>query len=142
MKRLLSLTAAVCLTLPLYAEEKAPEKQEKQRETEAGQKAESPLVAAARRARRGKSTTVVITDDMVKNSTGHLTTTKVDYMPTKFPPAPQTSLPPRLHGSLQLSTVRKVTYSAGPSPCRYIRGFPWRRASSPARPIRKPAVAL
>lgn len=78
MKQLLAVTAVCLLALPLAAEEKAKEK-------EKSGKVESALVAAARKANRGNAKSVVITDEMVKTSKGHITTSTVDYMPTVPP---------------------------------------------------------
>ena len=97
MKRLLILTGVVLLALPLAAEEKEktakserPAPAEKSTTTAAEPPSESPLAAAARRAKRGKSKSVVITNEMVKKSTGHVTTTKIEYMPV-VPPKPEAS---------------------------------------------------
>lgn len=84
MKRLLILGALAFLAFPLLADEK--------RKTEATAKkveaaaatqapADSPLVAAAKRSKRGTSSVVVITDETVKTSKGHLSTTDSTYSP-------------------------------------------------------------
>ena len=87
MKRLLALGAVALFAFPLVAGEK--EKAQKPAseapaaaETSAPAASDSPLVAAAKRARRGTSKTIVITDATVKSSTGHLTTTDSIYNPS------------------------------------------------------------
>jgi hypothetical protein len=72
MKRLLAMAALSLVAFAAAAED-------------------SPLVAAAKKAKRGKSKSVVITDDMVKKSTGHVTSTTVVYTPTVPPKSPQTA---------------------------------------------------
>lgn len=93
MKQLLMLAAILLLAFPAMADEKEKgTKPAKSESTDAAvEKAESPLVAAARRAQRGKSTSIVITDEMVKTSKGHVTTTTVQYTPAVPPKAPPTS---------------------------------------------------
>lgn len=84
MKRLLAFPAMVLLTLPLAGgEAKAPSGAA----TEPAAKApvESPLVAAARKTRRGSGKSIVITDDTVKKSKGHVTSTTIVYMPPAAP---------------------------------------------------------
>ena len=83
MKRMLIVTAVSILSLPLSAEEKQPAKTARPATTAPAEtkRAESPLVAAARRARRGAGKSVVITDDTVKNSTGRVTSTTIVYTP-------------------------------------------------------------
>jgi hypothetical protein len=90
MKRMLIVTAVSLLALPLGAEEKQPAKTSKTAKAAPAAKppAESPLVAAARRARRGSGKSVVITDDTVKNSTGRVTSTTIVYSPTVPKDAP------------------------------------------------------
>lgn len=91
MKRLFAFAAVAVISMPLMADEKAkaPEKVAKQDSGAAivppEPAGESPLVAAARRSRRGKSTSVVITDEMVKKAQGRLTTTSSDYLPPSLP---------------------------------------------------------
>ena len=79
MKHLLAIAAVGLLALPIAAEEK-----EKTRKT-AEPVVDSPLVAAARKSKRATTKTIVITDEMVKTSKGHITTSSVDYMPTVPP---------------------------------------------------------
>jgi hypothetical protein len=81
MKRLSMLATLVVLALPTVAEEKP----------KAEKAPESALVAAAKRTKRAGSATIVITDDMVKKATGHVTSTTVNYTPTVPPPAPPTA---------------------------------------------------
>ena len=75
MKRLLAIPAVVLLTLPLAAEETNPPKPAPKMVTEPAQKpaVESPLVAAARKTRRGSGKSIVITqapEDYIKISSG------------------------------------------------------------------------
>jgi hypothetical protein len=83
MKRMLIVTAVSILSFPLSAEEKQPAKPARPAKAAAADKqpVESPLVAAAKRARRGAGKSVVITDDTVKNSTGRVTSTTIVYTP-------------------------------------------------------------
>ena len=76
MKRLIAIPAVVLLTLPLAAAEKKAEKPPT---------VESPLAAAARKSGRGTSKRVVITDETLKQSTGHLSTTSIVYTPPPIP---------------------------------------------------------
>jgi hypothetical protein len=87
MKRLLAIPAMVLLTLPLAGEEaKAPKTAPKTiAEPAANAPAESPLVAAARKTRRGAGKSIVITDDSVKKSKGHVTSTTIVYTPPAIP---------------------------------------------------------
>lgn len=89
MKRLLILTAVFVLSLPATADEKKSGKRATTDES-ASEKAapvESPLVAAARKAKRGTSKSVVITEETLKKSTGHLTSTTIVYMPDVSKPS-------------------------------------------------------
>ena len=81
MKRLLAIPAMVLLTLPLAAEEGKPPRPASKTVTEPAPRpaVESPLVAAARKTRRGSGKSIVITDDSVKNSKGHVTSTTIVY---------------------------------------------------------------
>ncbi|MGZ8869366.1 MAG: hypothetical protein ACXW2P_13570 [Thermoanaerobaculia bacterium] len=85
MKRLIAIPAMVLLTLPLAGGEKKAEKPASKATTKATAKpaVESPLAAAARKSGRGTSKRVVITDETLKKSTGHLssTTSTVDTPP-------------------------------------------------------------
>lgn len=87
MKRLIAIPAMVLLTLPLAGEEKKAEKPASKATTEATAKpaVESPLAAAARKSGRGTSKRVVITDETLKKSTGHLSTTSIVYTPPAIP---------------------------------------------------------
>ena len=90
MKRLLAIPAMVLLTLPLAGEEgKAPRTAPKAL-TEPAPKApvESPLAAAARKSRRGSGKSIVITDESVKKSKGHVTSTTIVYTPPAIPEKP------------------------------------------------------
>ncbi|HEU4520549.1 MAG TPA: hypothetical protein VFT12_01020 [Thermoanaerobaculia bacterium] len=77
MKRLLAVAAVCLLALPLAAEEKGTEKDKKAVKPAE----ESPLVAAAKSGKRGKGKSIVITDETVRNSKGHVTSTTIEYMP-------------------------------------------------------------
>jgi hypothetical protein len=80
MKRL-AMALTVLIAAPLFAAEKAAEKKEEP-------KPESPLVAAAKRTNRQKSTTPIITNATVKTSKGHITTTTITRIPVIPVPAP------------------------------------------------------
>ena len=80
MKRLLIIATTALLALPSFGEEKTEEKAaDKQAQPQAAQTAQpapdSPLVAAAKKANRGAKKSVVITNDDLRNSKGHITTT-------------------------------------------------------------------
>lgn len=79
MKPLLMLTLLVTAAIPLGADEPKPAQTQTAAQEEAPAKEdESPLVRAARRANRlGKKPGTVITNDSVKKSKGHVTTTTV-----------------------------------------------------------------
>ena len=87
MKRLIAIPAMVLLTLPLAGEEKKAAKPASKTTTEATAKpaVESPLAAAARKSGRSTSKRVVITDETLKKSTGHLSTTSIVYTPPPIP---------------------------------------------------------
>ena len=95
MKRLIAIPAMVLLTLPLAGEEKKAEKPAPKAKTAAAAKpaaesaakpaVESPLAAAARKSGRGTSKRIVITDETLKKSTGHLSTTDIVYTPPPLP---------------------------------------------------------
>ena len=90
MKRMLIVTAVSLLSLPVVAQEKQPVPPAAgPKAASAGkQPVESPLVAAARRARRGAGKSIVITDDTVKKSTGRVTSTTIVYTPPASKEAP------------------------------------------------------
>jgi hypothetical protein len=72
MKRALTLTLASILALPLFAEEARKSEPKPAATARAG---DSPLVAAARRNPRWKkASTIVITNDSLKRSQGHVST--------------------------------------------------------------------
>lgn len=71
MKRMLISLAGLLVTASLFA---ATEKPATPQTT--GTAPDSPLVAAAKKSNRMGKKRIVITDDTVKNSTGHLSTTK------------------------------------------------------------------
>ena len=85
MKRVFTIVTLALLALPLFGEEA---KKEKSAEPEVKAAADSPLVAAAKRANRGAKKSVVITNDDVRNSKGHVTTTTMNrsvYVPEPMP---------------------------------------------------------
>ncbi len=90
MKRLLAIPAVVLLTLPLAGEEAKAPKSAPKPLTDSASKApaESPLVAAARKTRRGSGKSIVITDESVKKSKGHVTSTTIVYTPPAIPEKP------------------------------------------------------
>ena len=100
MKGLFALGFAALLALPAVAEEKAKAVKTPKQATKAtaapAPVAESPLAAAARRSGRLKSSSAVITDDMVKNSTGRLSTSESGYtgpvLPAKIEPSSEVVL--------------------------------------------------
>lgn len=83
MKRVLILSLAGALALPLFAEEPKstetkPAEAPKQATAAPAANADSPLVQAAKRSNRkngGKKTTIVITNESLRASKGHITTT-------------------------------------------------------------------
>ena len=84
MKRLLILGSLAFLAVPLLADEKKKADASSRKATAAPATAsstDSPLVAAAKRSKRVSSKRIVITDETVKTSTGHLTTTDSTYLP-------------------------------------------------------------
>ncbi|HUP45194.1 MAG TPA: hypothetical protein VM779_06745 [Thermoanaerobaculia bacterium] len=93
MKQLLMLAAILLFAFAATADEKekSTEPAKSESTSAAEEKAESPLAAAARRTQRGKSTSIVITDEMVKTSKGHVTSTTIQYNPKVPPKAPPTS---------------------------------------------------
>ena len=85
MKRVLTIAAAVLLTLPVLAEET---KKEKKAEPQAKPAVDSPLVAAAKRTNRGAKKRIVITNDDVRTARGHITTTNTNrpvHVPEPLP---------------------------------------------------------
>jgi hypothetical protein len=85
MKPALTLALTAILGLPLLAQE--PKKTEG---TEAVKTTDSPLVAAAKKSRasRAKKQAIVITNESLSRSKGHVTTTKVDAAPVVAEPEP------------------------------------------------------
>ncbi len=91
MKRL-ALALSVVIAVPLFAGDgqKAQDKSTEAQATAAP--AESPLVQAARRTKRGTSKTVVITNATVKTSKGHITTTTNSQIVKLPEPAPSSEV--------------------------------------------------
>jgi len=89
MKRILIAAGALLVTTSLLA---AEEKKPAQTTTTAGATTDSPMVAAAKKSKRldGKKR-IVITDADLKNSTGHMTTTKIIQDPPNIPPHQKTA---------------------------------------------------
>lgn len=82
MKHALSLTLVALVSLPLFAEE-AKQAAETQPKT-----ADSPLVAAAKRGRASRAKkSIVITNESLKSSKGHVTTTTIEAAPVVAEPA-------------------------------------------------------
>ena len=77
MKRLLIIATSALLAIPAFGEKT----EEKAAETKAAAvqpaqpATDSPLVAAAKKSNRGAKKSIVITNDDLKNSKGHITTT-------------------------------------------------------------------
>ena len=80
MKRLLLFVTAALVSLPLAAAETKPQ--------DPAPPAESPMVAAAKKANRGASKTAVITNESLKGSKGHITTTTIISNPKVPEPEP------------------------------------------------------
>lgn len=104
MKRALILSLAGALALPMFAEEpKSTEAEpaETPKQTAApATTADSPLVRAAKRSNRknGKKATIVITNETLRNSKGHVTTTAAQA-PLNVPepkPGPEQELAEKL----------------------------------------------
>lgn len=83
MKRLMTIPVML-LVLPLFATE--PE-DPKTKEKASSEQVDSPLVAAAKKSRRGTAK-MVITDETVKTAEGRITTTSSRRVPVVPPPAP------------------------------------------------------
>ena len=69
MKRVLLFVTAALVSLPLAAAET--------KQQDPAPPAESPMVAAAKKANRGTSKTTVITNESLKDAKGHVTTTTI-----------------------------------------------------------------
>lgn len=79
MKRLLTLATVALVAVPLFAAE------EKKQDAAP---ADSPMVAAAKRTNRAASKRVVITNEALKDSKGHITTTTIVTGINVPPPKP------------------------------------------------------